>query len=84
MLPAASIRALDTLRENKRIELRVMRLRKSDATLNGTINGRSNKRFDRSGMSLAFIVNLAVPQILPARSIAALDTLRETKESSFE
>ena len=37
---------------------------------------KPNKRFDPSGISLDFIVNLAVAQLSPAGSTAALDTLR--------
>jgi hypothetical protein len=47
--------------------------------LNDRILGRSNKRFDRSGISMPLIENLSLAQILPARSIAALDTLRINK-----
>ena len=57
MSPARLIRALDTLRINKRDEQRVMRLRKADAELNARIKGRSNNSFDASGISLDFIVN---------------------------
>jgi hypothetical protein len=49
MLPALNacarrglIRALDTLRENKGVERRVMKLRTASAKLNDRINGRSN------------------------------------------
>jgi hypothetical protein len=52
---AALIRALDTLRENKRVEHRVMKFRKPDAELNDTINARSNNSFNASGISLPFI-----------------------------
>jgi hypothetical protein len=39
---------------NKRIESYVMRLRKADAELNGTITGRSNNSLNRSASQLAF------------------------------
>ena len=50
--------------------------RKANATLNDIIDGRSNKRFDPTGMSLAFIVNLSVAQVSPGGSIAALGCSR--------
>jgi hypothetical protein len=52
------IRALDTLRENKRVKIGVAQLGKRNAKLNDRIKGRSNNSFNRSGMSLPFIVNL--------------------------
>jgi hypothetical protein len=58
ILPAALIRALDTLRENKRVEPRVMMLRKADAELNDSSHGRSNNSFNPSGNNSDVIVNL--------------------------
>ena len=55
---AGLIRALDTLRENKRVEHRVPTLRTASADLNDTIEGRSNNSFNRSGISLLVIENL--------------------------
>jgi hypothetical protein len=55
MLPAALIRALDTLRENKRVEQHVMQLRKADAKLKDTIYRRSNNSFNASGISMDVI-----------------------------
>jgi hypothetical protein len=57
---ARSIRALDTLRENQRVEHRVMKLSEVSAKLNDNINRRSNNSFNRSGISYIFIVNLDV------------------------
>jgi hypothetical protein len=48
LFPGGLIRALDTLRENKRVEHRVPTLRTASADLNDTIEGRSNNSFDRS------------------------------------
>jgi hypothetical protein len=53
--PARLIRALDTLRENKRVERRVTNLRTASAKLNGTSHGRSNNSFNASGISLDVI-----------------------------
>ena len=55
---ARLIRALDTLRENKRVEHRVPTLRTASADLNDTIEGRSNNSFDASGISVPLIANL--------------------------
>jgi hypothetical protein len=52
---AQLIRALDTLRINKRVKHLVMQLRKANEALNDTIEGRSNNSLNRSGMSLIFI-----------------------------
>jgi hypothetical protein len=46
---------------------------KTNATLSGTTDARSNNSFNASGISLDFIVNMAVPQILPAALIRALN-----------
>jgi hypothetical protein len=55
MLPAALIRALDTLRENKIVESQVAKLRKTDAGLNAILDGRSNNSLNASGNSLDVI-----------------------------
>jgi hypothetical protein len=57
---------------NKRAEQCVAKQSNPMLTLNGRITGRSNKRFDPTGISLAFIENLSIAQMSPGGSIAAL------------
>jgi hypothetical protein len=67
------IRALDTVRENKRVELSMMKRRRTDAELNALIEGRSNNSFNASGRSLDVIRWDWMPlSILPAALIRAL------------
>jgi hypothetical protein len=47
--------------------------------MNDSNNAAPNNSFNASGISLIFIVNLAVSQLIPAALIRALDTLRINK-----
>jgi hypothetical protein len=55
---ARLIRALDTLRKNKRAEPCVAQARKTNTALNDTLKGRSNNSFDASGISEPVIEKL--------------------------
>jgi hypothetical protein len=80
---AALIRALDTLRVNKRVEHRVMKLRTASAELKAFNHGRSNNSFNASGMSLLLIENLPHDAVASRRVNSGVMPLRIKTEAEL-
>jgi hypothetical protein len=79
MSPAGLIRALGTPERND-----MRQGIENNAELHAVAKRRSNYSFNPTGLSIAFIVDLAVSALLPGGLIRALDTLLETRELRLE